>query len=424
MGHPVFLIGQASEVGQVQGELQGHFLRERMGRVLTRAEQTQAVPLLKERAEKFGQVLNEASPHWLEEAQALASAGGSELWQVLALNCLPADFWGVESEFYVPAPLVPKDIARAKADTRGEELVNPIEAQSLDLAAGGGDCTTFFALGGATLSGETLLHKSRDQYDEVQSAYIKHCEPHYRFVGGGDIGNLGTAHLHTEHFWAGANNTGSPLKPGIYRECVLSDAHVLRYLAEKCVGLDDILPALEELIARQWLGGGAPGTGMILSFVDVDRGLVVEATSERLHAQWYDDGDMVVRTNHFLFPEMQDDVLPPHPGSIARYERAKELWEEQDGFTSIPSCGEISRDRENAPLAICRNPSDNLQTVTVSTSTSIISRHDDRRCQTHFRNCHPSYTPAIILTPLDRVSDSDLVSGAYNQQWRDYRGWV
>ena len=201
----------------MQGELQGHFLRERMGRILTRAEQTQTVPLLKERAEKFGQVLSEASPHWLAEAQALALAGGSELWQVLALNCLPADFWGVESEFYVPAPLVPKDIARAKADTRGEELVNPIEAQSLDLAAGGGDCTTFFALGGATLSGETLLHKSRDQYDEVQSAYIKHCEPHYRFVGGGDIGNLGTAHLHTEHFWAGANNTGSPLKPGIYR---------------------------------------------------------------------------------------------------------------------------------------------------------------------------------------------------------------
>lgn len=424
MGHPVFLIGEASEVGQVQGELQSEFLRERMARVQQRAEQTQAVAQLQSRADRFGEVLSEACPHWLTEARALASAAGIEPWQILALNCLPQDFWGENSQFYVPAPLTPRDIASAKADTRGEELVNPIEAQSLDLAAGGGDCTTYFALGGASLSGETLLHKSRDQYDEVQSAYIKHCEPHYRFVGGGDVGNLGTAHLHTEHFWAGANNTGSPLKPGIYRECVLSDAHVLRYLAEHCSTLDEILPALEELIARKWLGGGSPGTGMILSFVDTERGLVVEATSQRLHAQWYDDDAMVVRTNHFIFPEMQEDVLPPHPGSVARYERAQELWEEQNGFASIPSCGEISRDRENAPFAICRNPSDNLQSVTVSTSTSIISSHDDRRCQTHFRNCHPSYTPAIILTPLDRVSDSDLVSGAYNQQWRNYRGWV
>ncbi len=424
MGHPVFLIGEASEVGQVQGELQREFLRERVARVQERAQQTEAVSLLQSRADQFGEVLSAACPHWLTEAQSLASAAGVEPWQILALNCLPQNFWGENSQFYVPAPLIPRNIAHAKADTKGEELVNPIEAQSLDLAAGGGDCTTYFAIGSASLSGETLLHKSRDQFDEVQSAYIKHCEPYFRFVGGGDVGNLGTAHLHTEHFWVGANNTGSPLKPGIYRECVLSDTHVLRYLAEHCSTLDEILPALEELISNQWLGGGSPGTGMILSFADTERGLVVEATSQRLHAEWYGDDAMVVRTNHFIFPEMQEDVLPPRPDSVVRYERAVELWEEQNGFASIPSCGEISRDRENAPFAICRNPSDNLQSVTVSTSTSIVSSHDDRRCQTHFRNCHPSYTPAIILTPLDRVSDSDLVSGAYNQQWRNYRGWV
>src|SRR5690606_14389548 len=131
-----------------------------------------------------------------------------------------------------------------------------------------------------------------------------------------------------------------------------------------------------------------------------------------------------VRTNHFVFPEMQPYSLPAHPDSVARFERVSELWDEQNGFASIPGCGEISRDRENAPFAICRNPSDGLSNVTVSTSTSIISGHDDRRCQTHSRNRHPSFTPAIILTPLDRVSDSDMVSGAHNQQWRDYRGWV
>lgn len=424
MGHPVFLVGSAEEAGAVQGELQRPFLQERIARVLTRAEHSQAVSTLQSRADRFGEVLSSACPHWLTEANAIASAAGVEPWQVLALNCLPENFWGEQMAHYVPAPLLERDIADAKRETKGEELVNPIEAQAIDLAAGGGDCTTFFALGGATISGETLLHKNREERDEVQSAYIKQCDERYRFIGGGELGNLGTAHLHTEHFWAGANNTGSDISPPEYTDCALSDAHVLRYLAEHCAGLDDIVPALEELISKNHLGGGAFNAGMILLFADVSRGLIVEATSRRLHAEYFEDDAMIIRTNHFVFPEMQEHALSAAPGSVARYERTMELCEEQDGFISISGCGEISRDRENAPFAICRNPSDNLKSVTVSTSTAIISSHDDRRCQTHLRNCHPSYTPAVILTPLDRVSDSDLVSGAYNQQWRNYRGWI
>jgi hypothetical protein len=133
---------------------------------------------------------------------------------------------------------------------------------------------------------------------------------------------------------------------------------------------------------------------------------------------------MAVRSNHFVLPEMQDYALEPRPGSVARYKRAEELWQAADGHAGISTCGEIARDRANAPHAIARNPSDNLGSVTVSTSTTTISPHDDRRCATHFRNCHPSYTPAVILTPLDRVSDSDLLSGAHNQEWRFYRGWA
>ena len=424
MGNPVFLVGDASEVGKTQGELQREFLQERIARVLRRAENSDAISTLKMRVEKFAGVLQSSCPHWLDEANSLASASGAEAWQILAMNCLPENFWGEQMAHYTPAPLLQKDIAQAKRDTKGDELVNPIDAQAIDLAAGGGDCTTFFALGGATISGETLLHKNREERDEVQTAYIKQCDNRYRFIGGGEVGNLGTAHLHTEHFWAGANNTGSNVLPSEYSDCALSDAHVLRFLAENCVGLDDVVPALEELISRNHLGGGAPNAGMILLFADASRGLVIEATSRRLHAEYFEQDALVVRTNHFVFPEMQEYSLPAAVGSLARFERATELCEEQDGFASIAGCGEISRDRQNAPFAICRNPSDNLQSVTVSTSTSIISSHDDRRCQTHFRNCHPGYTPAIILTPLDRVCDSDLVSGAYNQQWRNYRGWI
>jgi hypothetical protein len=422
MGDPVFLVGPARAVGIAQGTLQRAFLSERIGRMVRRAEGANTMSLLQTRAQRFGEVLAVSCPQWLEEGDGLASGAGIELWQLLALNCLPKGFWGRGE--YSPAPLVEKDIARAKAET-DEDLVNAYDAQGIDLIAGGGDCTTFFALPESTLTGETLFHKNRDEKDEVQCLYIKQLEKLQRFVGGGDVGNLGTAHLHTENFWCGANNTGSPVASDEYSDCALTDAHVLRYLAEHCANLDEIVPALEDLVAKSHLGGGAFEAGMILLFVDAARGLVVEATSRRLHAEFYEGDAMIVRTNHFLFPEMQEFALAPHPGSVARYERASVLWEAERGFASIPSCGEIARDRENAPHAICRNPSDELDgSATVSTSTATISPHDDRRSQTHFRNCHPSYTPAIILTPLDRVSDSELVSGSHNQHWRNYRGWV
>ncbi|MDQ3816018.1 MAG: C45 family peptidase [Armatimonadota bacterium] len=411
MGHPVFLIGQASEVGAVQGELQRAVLVNRIERTLQRAEESCGLDLLRARADQFGGLLQEATPHWLDEAHALAQAASVDSWQLLALNCLPHAFWG---EHYVPAPL--------NNQTTGE-LVNAYEAQGYEPLLGG-DCTTFFALGEATISGETLFHKNRDERDEVQCLYIKQIEGFNRFVGGGDIGNLGTAHLHTEDYWVGGNNTGSPVPPEEYEDCALHDGHVLRYLAERCTALDDIVPAIEELIANRWLGGGGAGFGMILLFADAARGLIVEATARRLAHQWFEGDAMAVRANHFLLPEMQDYALPPLRNSVRRYERATELWLEQHGYAGISSCGEIARDRAGAPDAICRNPSDSGGGVTVSTSTATISSHDDRRCATHFRNCHPSYTPAVILTALDRVSDSDLVSGAHNQQWRNYRGFV
>lgn len=413
MGQPVFLVGSTAEVGTHLGLLQRTYLVERVERTLRRAETAGLVDTCRQRAEGFAELLTQCTPHWFKEAEAMAAAAGIDLWPLLAINCLPPHFWG---DHYRPAPL---DDAAAT-----EELVNAYDAQGIDLTLGG-DCTTFFALPGATLPGETIFHKNRDERDEVQCLYIKQIDGRHRFVGGGDMGNLGTAHLHTEDFWVGANNTGSPVPPAEYEDNVLNDCHVLRYLAERCASLDDIVPAMEELIANRWLGGGGYEYGMILIFADAARALIVEATSRRLAYRWYEEEDaMDVRTNHFLLPELQEYCLPPHRGSQHRLERARELWFPQNGYIGIPSCGEIGRDREGAPLAICRNPSDGLGSVTVSTSTATISTADDSRCQTHFRNCHPSYTPALILTPLDRVSDSDLVSGAHNQEWRNYRSFI
>jgi len=420
MGQAIYLRGSAAEVGKLQGELQKVFLQERAARyekMMHAAGMSKST--FEPRLAAFEECLHAAAPHWLEEAQAIADAAGLELWQLLLWNLDLPEFKKLD---YQPAPLTLKNLETARAGDEG--IVNPYEAQGTDPAMGEGECTTFFALGDSTTAGETLLHKNRESRDELQNIYIKHIDGFRRFVGSGDLGNLGTAHLHSEELFAGANNTGSPLVENQCQENALNDCHVLRYIGENCGGLDEVVPCLEELQSRNLLGGGGYGLGMILILADAGRGLIIEATSRQLHHQWFDEEGVTVRANHFEFPEMQSYCSGVLPGSETRAARARELLEPLDGLMDISTCGEISRDRENAPHAICRNPSDGLGTVTVSTATATISAHDERRCQTHFRNGHPAYCPPVILSPGDIVSDSDLASGAHCEHWRGFRGWI
>ncbi|HEX8833430.1 MAG TPA: carcinine hydrolase/isopenicillin-N N-acyltransferase family protein, partial [Abditibacteriaceae bacterium] len=358
MGEPVFVYGSAAEVGAVQGRWQRAVLQERVERTLQRAQHASLTDILRKRAERFGLLLSEAAPHWLGEAHSIAAEAGIEAWHLLAINTLPPVFWG---ESYQPAPL---------SDARlTQELIDVYETQGIDPGLGEGECTAFFALGSASISGETVFHKNRDELDEVQCLYIKHIDGYFRFVGGGDIGNLGAAHVHSENFWVGANNTGSAILPNEYQDGALNDAHVLRYLAEKCPTLDALVPAVEELIEKSWLGGGAHECGSIWLFADAERGLIIEATSRRMAYQWFDGDETAVRSNHFLLPGLQPFALASHPGSVRRLERATELWDELNGVAGISAAVEIGRDRDGAPHAICRNPADGLGSVTVSTAT-------------------------------------------------------
>ena len=414
MGTPVFLSGSAAHIGQTQGFLQRDFLRERIARVGQRADTLGARDVLRERARAFEETVQRIAPHWNIEANAQAEAAQIEAWQLFAINCLPADFWGARGEWYVAA--------RHGNEQAETEMVDVYDAQGVEAGEGGGDCTTFFALGKGTLSGDAILHKNRDERDETQWCGIKQSEAGFRWAGGGDIGNLGAAFAQTANGWAGANNTGSNVIDGEWRDCALGDAHALRFFAETCATLEQIPDAVENLIAREALGGGAANAGSIWVFCDAARALVVEATSRRAAYQWFENEETSgVRTNHFLLREMQPFALAPHPGSARRLERAQELWGNLDGLASIAAAVEIGRDRDGAPHAIARNTEDRLNSVTVSTSTATISSIDPRRCQTHVRNGHPAFCPAIILCPVDEVCDSELLSGAHNNRWRRLR---
>src|SRR5687767_8608375 len=128
MGEAIFLLGSAPEVGTVQGKWQQTVLNERIRRVLVRAEEIEATEILRERAERFADTLRDIAPHWLEEAGAMAAAAGTEAWQILAINCLPGNFWPGDGALSPPAPL-------SSAGT-GDNLVNAYEAQGIDPGMG------------------------------------------------------------------------------------------------------------------------------------------------------------------------------------------------------------------------------------------------------------------------------------------------
>ena len=408
MGEAVFLSDTAREIGALQGAWQSRVLAERIARTLRRADTTSQTETLRMRAENFARVLAKFCPHWLEESEAMAHEIGAESWQLLALNSLPPGFWARE---YSPPPLQQSALS---------DEVDVYEAQGIE-AGLGGECTAFFALGEATLAGETLLHKNRDERDEVQCVFIKKVDDKFRFVGAADIGNFGAAHVHSENLWAGANNTGSKVMAGEYADCALSDSHALRFFAENCRDLDDIPEACETLASSGALGGGGFECGSIFLLADSSRALIIEATSRRMAHRFFSGDEAEARTNHFLFEEMREYSQAPVIGSETRLERARELLGSADGTLNIPLCREIARDRKNAPHALCRNVEDGLDSVTVSTATATISSHDDRRCSTHFHDGHPRFCPVVIASPLDSVSDSDLLSGAHNQRSRALR---
>jgi hypothetical protein len=101
----------------------------------------------------------------------------------------------------------------------------------------------YFALGEATVSGETLFHKNREERDEVQCIYIKGIEGKFRFVGWRRLSATSGRRICKRKPVGRCNNTGSEVPPEEFVDCALSDSHALRYFAENCRTLDDIVPA-------------------------------------------------------------------------------------------------------------------------------------------------------------------------------------
>jgi len=362
MGRVVMIAGEPREAGRCYGELAAAALRERVSEMWTASKGSRwGAAQLDERGERFREYVERIAPEWLDEAEATAATAGVNAADLFALNALPPGFWDAKT----------------------------------------GGCTSCLIVGSASATGHTLLHKNRDLVNSIQDFHVRRVADGRQLFASRDMGSLGFAHFHSDRALAGANNTGSHIKPEELRECGLACTHLLRLVAERASTCDEALGVLEEALAKEVAGGSGGHRGMIFLVAEPGKGIVVEMTSKRLAHREVRDATLI-RTNHFLLDEMLPCLSePPAQNTLRRYERAQELLDPLPN-KNVADLIRLSRDHADGPDSIC---SDNWQHLhmTVSACTHVV-RPDtlDPLAHTRVQMGNPRNTLAI---PVPRAID-------------------
>ena len=361
MSQRVLLKGAPREIGRAYGALVEPLLRNRVRRLWeVAAAAGWSREQLVERAGRFRGFVERIAPEWLDEVEGIAKGAGVGAEALLALNSLPQGFW-----------------TRASAE-----------------------CTSWVIAGSASATGDTILHKNRDELNEPQDFHVRRVPGDIQVFASRDIGNLGFAHFHSDVALAGANNTGSPIPPDELRECGLDCCHLLRLVAERANSCDEAVAVLEEAMAKEVAGGSGGYRGMLLLFADPTSGVVVEMTSRRLACQEVRN-DVLVRSNYFRLPAMRPYAAePPNDNNTRRYDRARDVL--ALGTGSVTDCTRLSRDHSHGPDSIC---SDNAEHswMTVSACTHVVhGENDDPLAHTRVAMGNPRNT---FFIPVPRAID-------------------
>ncbi len=362
MGRIVRIEGSPREAGRCYGELAAAALRERVAEMWEASEGSRWGPAqLDERGERFRAFVERIAPEWLDEAEAIATAAGISVADLFALNALPPGFW----------------------------------------KAPGSGCTSALIVGEQSATGHTLLHKNRDLVNSTQDFHVRRTADGRQLLASRDMGSLGFAHFHSDAALAGANNTGSHIKPDELRDCGLTCTHLLRLVAERASTCEEALAVLEGAVAKEVAGGSGGSRGMIFLFAEPGKGLLVEMTSRRLGHREVRDATLI-RTNHFLLDEMLPTLSePPQQNTLRRYERAHELLDPMP-LKNLADLIRLSRDHNDGPDSIC---SDNWQHLhmTVSACTHVV-RPDTADPLAHSR-VQMGNTRNTIAIPIPRAID-------------------
>ena len=370
MGKAILLEGDPREIGRAYGALVAPVLRDRLRRMRERAAATgRTREQLVERGAVFRGVVARIAPEWLDEAEGIATAADVQVGDLLAFNALPRQFWAAPSD----------------------------------------ECTSWLLVGSASATGDTILHKNRDELNATQDFHVRQVGGDIQVLASRDIGNLGFAHFHSDVALAGANNTGSRIAPEELRECGLICSHLLRLVAERANSCDEAVNVLEEAVAKEAAGGSGGYRGMIFLFADPAKGVVVEMTSRRLACQEVHN-DLLVRSNHFRLPAMRPHAAePPDENNLLRYHRASHVLAGE--ARSVADCTALARDHSHGAHSICSSDAEHAW-MTVSACTHVVhGENADPLAHTRVAMGNPRNTLSI---PVPRAIDGlpvECVSG-------------
>jgi hypothetical protein len=208
--------------------------------------------VLIERSRAFVRIVQQVAPHWLEEARAVAREAG------------------VHEDLYV-------------AFVGGK-------SRSLFLH----ECTSYAVARELTEGGEILFHKTRDNVDRDQAAYIlaSSLEGIHKFIGVCDASAINCSMMVNDQGLAGAadypahlTRKGDPSAllpepaPPQYRGMMAGA--ILRYIAEKASNCREALAIIEDFVKRGYYAGGDVNGNHWL-FVDRE-GVILEVSNNARH---------------------------------------------------------------------------------------------------------------------------------------------
>lgn len=250
----VRLGGSPAEVGKTWGEINKttithdfdvHYLKKAAAAGISE-------DVLIERSKAFARIVRQVAPHWLEESRAVARAAG------------------VREDLYVA-------------------FVGS-KPRSLFLH----ECTSYAAARELTEGGAILFHKTRDNVDRDQAAYLlaSSLEGIHKFIGICDASAINCSMMVNDQGLAGAADYPAHLTRKGDPSALLSESAppqyrgmmagaILRYIAEKASNCREALAVLEDFVKKGYYAGGDVNGNHWL-FVDRE-GVIMEVSNNARH---------------------------------------------------------------------------------------------------------------------------------------------
>ena len=255
----VTLIGTASELGRLWGEINGADIRTHLSEFFAVAQQEHGLSeaVLVERARTYEDMVQALAPHWHEEARAVAVAAAVE-----------------------PA------------------LYNAFLAGRYRGLLFHEECTSYAAVGSATADGRPLFHKNRDNRMRRQAFYRKAMlggsagvSP-LPYIAVGDTSDTGVMMMVNAAGLAGSADMGGTDAHPRYRG--LMNPYGLRLIAEQATTCAEALAIVRGMTERKQYAGGAIATRW--TFADRHgRAVVALNTHDALHLE-ADTADGIVQS--------------------------------------------------------------------------------------------------------------------------------